>query len=49
MDNHNSFFLAIAAILVSLWMYNQNVQLQQQLNTCKSEFEGFKQGVIYSR
>ena len=49
MDNYNSLFLAIAGILVALWMYNQNVQLQQQLNDCKSEFEGFKQGVIYSR
>jgi len=49
MDNHNSFFLAVAGILTALWMYTQNMQLQQQLTNCKSEFEGFKQGVIYSR
>lgn len=49
MDNHNSIFLAIAGVLVGLWMYNQNLQSQLQLTDCKAQFEGFKQGVIYSR
>lgn len=49
MDNYNSLFLAMAGVLVALGMCTQNLQLQEQLNNCKSEFEGFKQGVIYSR
>jgi hypothetical protein len=42
-------FLGVAALAVALWLHMKNSELQAQLNDCRSQFQGFKDGVIYGR
>ena len=40
--------LGVAAVAVALYFFNENSNLKQQIDSCRLEYEGFKQGVIYS-
>lgn len=40
--------LGVAATAATLYFFNENSNLKQQINSCQLEYEGFKQGVIYS-
>lgn len=41
--------LAVAALLVAAWSFNENTKLHNSLGNCESEFKGFRDGVVYGR
>lgn len=41
--------IAIVSSLISVHFVINNHELEQKANKCNSQFEAFKQGVIYSR
>jgi hypothetical protein len=49
MSDRQFLFLGLAAAAVSLWYQNQQTELQTQLNTCRAQLQGFKDGVIYGK
>lgn len=46
-NNSAPTILGVVAIAVTLWLATVNTELQAKLKTCQSEFQGFKEGVIY--
>lgn len=43
----DSKWLILAIVLVSAFFLNRESGLQTQLNSCKIEFQSFKEGVVY--
>ncbi len=43
------FILAAAACAVAAFSFDKWQSAKAQLNQCQSEFQGFKQGVVYGR
>lgn len=48
MSDRNFLILALAAVAASFFYQQQN-DLQTKLNTCTTQFESFKSGVIYGK
>lgn len=44
-----SLFLGVAALAVALWLHIKNAELQTALSQCHSDFQSFKEGVLYGR
>jgi type VI protein secretion system component VasK len=44
-----AYLLAAAALVVASYSYQHNQELTAKINTCETQFEGFKQGVIYGK
>jgi len=42
-------FLGVAALVVAIWFHNQSNDSQTALNQCRSDFQAFKEGVLYVR
>jgi hypothetical protein len=42
-------FLGVAALIAALWFQNQSSDSQRALNQCHSDFQAFKEGVLYAR
>jgi hypothetical protein len=45
----DSRWLILALVLFAAFFLNRESGLREQLNTCKIEHQGFKDGVIYGR
>jgi hypothetical protein len=42
-------FLGVAALVVAIWLHIKNTELQTALVQCHSDFQAFKEGVLYGR
>lgn len=42
-------FLGVAALVVAIWFHNPSNDSQTALNQCRSDFQAFKDGVLYGR
>lgn len=42
-------FLGVAALVVAIWLHIKNAELQTALNQCRSDFQSFKEGVLYGK
>ena len=49
MKDNQSFLIVVAAVLCSGYFFLQSEGLRSQMKQLETEYEGFKQGVIYSR
>jgi hypothetical protein len=49
MNDRQFLFLGLAAVAVSFWYQQQQSELQTQVNNCKAQLQGFKDGVIYGK
>ena len=45
----DGIFLSFAALAVALWLHNKNAESQSALSQCHSDFQSFKEGVLYGR
>ena len=45
----DSKWLILAILLITAFFVNKESGLREQLNNCKVEYEGFKDGVTYGR
>lgn len=46
-NDATAYILAAAAFAVVAWGYPKLAEYKSQVDSCKSEFQGFKEGVIY--
>jgi hypothetical protein len=44
-----AYLLAAAALAVATHLYSLQADLLAKIATCQTQFEGFKQGVIYGK
>lgn len=44
-----AYLLAAAALVVAVHLYQQNHELAIKIDTCTTEYRGFKEGVIYGK
>ncbi len=49
MGGDDSKWLIMALILISAFFINRESGMQEKLNNCKVEYQGFKDGVTYGR
>jgi|GEM_PF-3529866 hypothetical protein len=43
------FIFGVAAAAVALWLHSNNSLLTSQLDKCRTNYQGFKEGVLYGR
>ncbi|GAX46394.1 hypothetical protein NIES4075_74180 [Tolypothrix sp. NIES-4075] len=49
-DNDTTpIFLGVAAIGVAIWLHIKNAEFQTALSQCHSDFQSFKEGVLYGK
>ncbi|MGI2909024.1 hypothetical protein [Tolypothrix sp. VBCCA 56010] len=44
-----SLFLGVAALSIAIWLHIKNTELHAALVQCRSDFQAFKEGVLYVR
>jgi hypothetical protein len=49
MPDRQFLIIALAAAAVSFYLQYQQSNVQQQLDKCRTEFQGFKDGLNYAR
>ena len=42
-------FLGVAALAVALWLHLKNTDSESAMKQCHSDFQSFKEGVLYGR
>lgn len=44
-----AYLIAAATLVVAIHLYQQNHELTTKIDTCNTEYRGFKEGVIYGK
>lgn len=48
-NDATAYLLAAVAIAIAAHLYSLQAELFAKINACQTQFEGFKQGVIYGK
>lgn len=49
MKDSNGLILLAASLIAATYFFIQNTELKNQLNNLQTEYNGFKEGVIYAK